>query len=429
MTIKLILAFFIFSELVFADEWKTYDSINSPLPEVKTTSICIDMHGNKWIGTADGLAVFNGSGWLLYSMQDSLADNYITDILFINSKSELWIATQNGISVFKINSIGEILNKTIYRKNNSGLISNSTLSLSQTDQVNWIGTYDGLSILKETEWGNYTRFDVLPDNVILSMVSQPDGWNYLTTRGGGVARLKYQVDAVSSASTITKQWSGLPSDTVNCALIDNELSRWFGTNYGVSKHTGDFTKENWSLYNIADGLIDNSILSIEQDSSNHMWFGTSNGLSKLENDTWHSWDKNNTLPGDSIFDIATDLDGTLWFATDSGLVHYDPGISALSEKMTNQVKDRLEISLHPNPFNLSTTLSFHLSRNENLSINIFSITGELIKKLYHNYTMAGQFDVVWNGTDNYQTEVASGIYFALIETKNSLATIKMVVLK
>ncbi len=97
--------------------------------------------------------------------------------------------------------------------------------------------------------------------------------------------------------------------------------------------------------------------------------------------------------------------------------------------MTNQVKDRLEISLHPNPFNLSTTLSFHLARNENLSITIFSITGELIKKLYHNYAMAGQFDVVWNGTDKYQTEVASGIYFALIETNNSLATIKMVVLK
>jgi len=424
-----IVLFLLISQVALCGDWQIFNTINAPLPSNKITSIEIDANGNKWIGTDNGLAAYDGQNWAVYDIQDSLVDNTITDILYKNYSSQLWIATNKGISVFSISSINDISPKEIFDTNNSGIISNATLSLAHNQNISWVGTQNGLSILSGTVWENYTRFDLLPNNVILSIASQTDGWNFLITEGGGVSRLKYDVDGITSASTITSEWSGLPTDTVQCVLIDNEQNRWFGTQYGASKHFGDNTKTNWQQYSEGDGLINNYILSIEKDSSGAIWFGTTKGLSRLYNNFWNSWTVEDSLPADSIFDIACDAENNIWLATNNGLVKITKTLTSLSAQSINIDLHRLETKVYPNPFNSRIRFSLNLKKSENMSIDIFSIAGKLIKSLYTGHTNPGKFEIEWNGKDNYQTKVASGIYFAQIRTNDINKIVKLTLIK
>ncbi len=67
---------------------------------------------------------------------------------------------------------------------------------------------------------------------------------------------------------------------------------------------------------------------------------------------------------------------------------------------------------YPNPFNSSTTISFTSNNdqyrmNEKKVIEIFNMKGQKIKRLSITDT---QTSVVWNGTDEFNNKVASGIY-------------------
>ena len=48
-------------------EWIVYNTSNSGLPDGMVTSLAIDKNGNKWIGTGEGLAKFDGVNWTVYN--------------------------------------------------------------------------------------------------------------------------------------------------------------------------------------------------------------------------------------------------------------------------------------------------------------------------------------------------------------------------
>ena len=50
-----------------------------------------------------------------------------------------------------------------------------------------------------------------------------------------------------------------------------------------------------------------------------------------------------------------------------------------------------------------------------LSIKIYDVRGQLIRTLVDGVTDAGSGRVVWEGTDQGNNQVASGVYFAITE--------------
>jgi hypothetical protein len=90
------------------------------------------------------------------------------------------------------------------------------------------------------------------------------------------------------------------------------------------------------------------------------------------------------------------------------------------------------IFAYPNPFNPVTTISYDLPVNiENPVIEIFNIKGEKVKSLcaFPNGSL-GTRSVVWDGTDQYRKQVASGVYLYMIRTdKGVLLSKKMLLLK
>ncbi|MCL2065644.1 MAG: T9SS type A sorting domain-containing protein [Candidatus Cloacimonetes bacterium] len=83
----------------------------------------------------------------------------------------------------------------------------------------------------------------------------------------------------------------------------------------------------------------------------------------------------------------------------------------------------------PNPFNPFTTIRYHLSQQENVSLRIYNIRGQLVKTLVNEIQDAGIYSVIWNGDNTRGNRVASGVYFYRFETNNITEVKRMVLLK
>ena len=86
-------------------------------------------------------------------------------------------------------------------------------------------------------------------------------------------------------------------------------------------------------------------------------------------------------------------------------------------------------SNYPNPFNPSTTISYSLPEARQVNLRIYSIDGRRVRTLVSGLKQAGSFDVVWDGRDDSNRGVASGIYFCRFEAGSYSAMQKMVLMK
>jgi len=84
---------------------------------------------------------------------------------------------------------------------------------------------------------------------------------------------------------------------------------------------------------------------------------------------------------------------------------------------------------YPNPFNPYTTLSYHLPNNETVHIKIFDIMGRQVKTFVMPDQIAGYRSIQWNGTNDYDQRVSSGLYLYTIQAGNFRGTKKMVILE
>jgi hypothetical protein len=83
----------------------------------------------------------------------------------------------------------------------------------------------------------------------------------------------------------------------------------------------------------------------------------------------------------------------------------------------------------PNPFARQTTISYQLPKAGNVSINIYNVTGQLVKTLVSGRQGPGTYTVIWNGDDNSGAKVSNGVYVYKLETLNGMSIKKMVVLR
>lgn len=71
-------------------------------------------------------------------------------------------------------------------------------------------------------------------------------------------------------------------------------------------------------YSTTDGLPNNAVRSLFLDTENVLWIGTENGVSRLENGNFSTFDMNHGLAYNSCWDITQDSDGNMWFASYGG---------------------------------------------------------------------------------------------------------------
>lgn len=84
---------------------------------------------------------------------------------------------------------------------------------------------------------------------------------------------------------------------------------------------------------------------------------------------------------------------------------------------------------YPNPFNPTTTISYALPQAAHVQVQIFDVNGREVKRLVDQVCSAGVHSVVWNGTDEMQQKVSSGIYLCRFSAGEVVLHRKLVLAK
>lgn len=138
-----------------------------------------------------------------------------------------------------------------------------------------------------------------------------------------------------------------------------------------------------------------------------------------------------TLPVEFIGnerDIANvSLDGIYLAGADGSLIETVARTNASEVKVIPG-----EFALHqnfPNPFNPSTEIRFDLPEAGKVNLAIYNLMGQKIRTLSSGEMTPGYHAIVWDGTNDLGSQVATGMYFYAIQTSEFQATKKMLFMK
>jgi subtilisin-like proprotein convertase family protein len=108
-------------------------------------------------------------------------------------------------------------------------------------------------------------------------------------------------------------------------------------------------------------------------------------------------------------------------------IGFSEEVEVTFKAMTPQV-----LALHdnyPNPFNPVTNIKFDLPKSGRVRLNVFDVSGRLVKTLVDENRTAASYTVVWDGTDNRGGRVASGTYYYRLQANDKVLTHKMMLVK
>lgn len=410
-------------------EWKVYTTETSGIPSNWVYNIKVDPGGKKWACTDQGLSVYNDTVWTTYNTTNSLlTTDYILDIDFSSNGTAWIVPNYGGIISF------DGTNWQIFNTENSGMPTNIAISVlvenggPGSGGAIWIGTFGyGIVRYDGTSWITYTYPD-LPDPGIRSMVLENNGpasggllW---VGTGSGLAYFDGVIwDTIGLCSSCSNIINALAIE--NGGPSNNEGSIWLGTAGGEFM---SYDGSNWDIYNFATVWMPNEeITSIIVDNDNVKWFGTIySGLNYFGNNGFNAYDTlNSDIPNQHVYNIDCEYNinnKSLWIATSNGLAEL-----IIPDLNNIEVNYDFEFSLNqnfPNPFVLSTNISFCISEDEIVNLSVYDYSGKYIKTLINNNYSYGNYNYQW-----IESELPSGIYFYRLKLKNSTITRKCILMK
>ncbi|MCK9556885.1 MAG: C25 family cysteine peptidase [Candidatus Cloacimonetes bacterium] len=254
-----------------------------------------------------------------------------------------------------------------------------------------------------------------------------------------------QVSYIVLAGTNTYRWEYVKDSSVSagndCVLIDDVLFPAEDSDTGhpimVIDHTSlDFgnieigTEEvqNLTISNTGDALMLGSVVLQEPYSLlsqnsylNNMNFTVPAGESLILSIAFRPIEK-----GDYDAELQIDSDDP----DNPSVIVTLSGSSSTSDPndMVNPVITELRGN-YPNPFNPNTSISFSLKDREYVSIEIYNVLGQRVKTLVASVMNPGSHTVAWNGKDNNNRNVSSGVYFYKMKAGKYSHTKKMILMK
>jgi len=336
---------------LYKEMWSCFDDATGLIsPRVQAVHVKSD--GSVWFGTTGGVTSFDWHGFVSYTTQDGLADNWVRDIA--EYAGALYFATTKGIAVFNGSDWGEITTIDGLSSNNINCLTASPNGLfvgthgagvclfngsdwrtfTGTDGIEgsviadlftdlqgrvWAVTELGISLCAGSSWQSFDVMDGLPDEQLLSIAADENGNVYVGTARSGLW-CWYNNNALFLASL-----EGLLDNRVQCVTPTTDGSVWFGCGGGLSMKTGD----QWQSYSDIAGMPLGKVNAIVEDPGGRLWIGTNEaGLVRFDGEVWTVFDIDDGLCDNTVHSVA--MVGDLVLAgTNAGLSVYD-GVDFLS---------------------------------------------------------------------------------------------------
>ncbi len=313
--------------------WTHYTVETTGMGNSVVNAITVDKNGNQWYGTNEGIAVFNGSDWYIYNMDNTpLPTNHIT-VLEADQYGNLWIGlTNKGLAKF------DGTNWTLYSINNSNLPNDNVYDIKAQADTIWVATYKGLAKIMGDSISTitfYNKFHDITYTSVQKIAFDNAGRIWVGTNG--------DVFYKSGNTWIDLDQDGrcpLQSNVNILAMeFDDNNIMWISNGLLYAYNMNPNVTDAWSWVNLNTGNLDEKINGVEHllFKNNTLWVGMvgyelAYGLAKYDETNWtfisvpnhiiRNVHSNFVMVGDSLY-FGAELDND--YNNLPALVHYKNG--------------------------------------------------------------------------------------------------------
>ena len=307
-------------------------------------SIAEDKYGNIWVGSNDdgqnkgGLQLFDIAKKIFLNYNSASLHN-INDII-VSSTQQLWIAHDNGISVFDINSRKFIQSFTHNGNDKNSLAENSITVVFEDSHHNlWAGTRNsGLELFdpKTNGFKNFSKQtgnkNSISNNAIMTLMEDADRNLWIGTENGGINILNTSSGVFTNYLQDEFNPNSLQSNSIHSFYTDAKGNVWVGTQKGIDFLDRDTKKINYfKKSQFEGGLNYNTIFCVRQGSDETILIATDGGGLNILNEKtgemsymMHEPGNKNSICGNHVISVLEDSYRNIWIGTwGDGLTVYN----------------------------------------------------------------------------------------------------------
>ncbi len=312
-------------------------SSENGLSQVSIQCILQDSRGFLWIGTQDGLNLYNGISITVFQQNpndtSSLVNNFVK-AMAEDSKGNIWVGTLNGLCMFDRQR--EIFVNYFAHMNPSPFEGDQNIFSLYIDRAGivWFKTLDYLfgfdPVTHKLEryrhfrnllnsFSDLVTFPMLEDHAGRFWVGTIDGLNLFDRGKASFLRFSHEPENPRSIS----------DNDITAIFEDNQGSLWIGTENGLNLF--DPNTETFQQIFLSNSTLpaSNGIKSIVQGEANTLWVATSNTLYRINKGSLQLEaitevnNHNEIHPLDLLSTMYMDKSGILWIGFQQGMIKFD----------------------------------------------------------------------------------------------------------
>ncbi|QMV17958.1 hypothetical protein GOB94_04065 [Granulicella sp. 5B5] len=269
-------------------------------------------HGGLWIGTDNGLELWDGSRLIRPPSLASIAKLQVL-ALTRDRQGNLWAGTNHGL--LRITPALDVSTEFLQNEPTAEI----TAVYEDRDGSLWFGGPRGIERLRDGMFTQYSAARGSPSRDEGPIYVDEEGRTWFAPVSGGLWWLK---DGRTGRITL----DGLGNDVVY-SISGGGGELWLGRQQGglteLAQRGNTFVAHTFTH---ADGLAQNSVFSVHRNRDGTVWAGTvSAGLSVLKQGRFTNYSVANVLESNAIFSITEGFDGTMWIAAPGGVASFANG--------------------------------------------------------------------------------------------------------
>jgi len=271
------------------------------LEQASVTSL-VDAQGKIWAGSSQGLYVYHQGAWSAASSKPELQEAPIT-MLLEDHDHNLWVASNAGIARFHKGTLSELIPDS----NPNGF--RSVISAFEDREGNlWLGSqWNGLTRLWNGWTKRYSTAQGLNEPLVWSLAKAPDGAIWVGTNDGL---------SVLRNGHFQKVLAGIDLPHPHAYNLMADADRiWVGTRRGLVLYRNGKVERPALFKPMANAQINGIVRS----RSGDVWIPTSDGLFRLRNDTLQRFGTEQGLRDARVRLVKELADGTVLVGTQDGL--------------------------------------------------------------------------------------------------------------
>ncbi len=270
-----------------------------------------DREGTVWLPTNRGLSRLRKQVISSFSTKDGINHSEVYP-LYRDREENIWIGTTKGLSIYRNGKFAPLELKTLNKNAPADETWRpermSVQSLWQDKHGKmWVGLNGGIYIVQN---GKAEMIADTKGHHVFAIREDKNGIVWAATNKGMLQFKNYKLSAAYKVK------DGLPNEFMTLIYEDSKGKLWFGGLGGLS----EFTDGKFTNYTTREGLTGNYVRSIYEDADGTFWIGTyDEGLSRFKDGKFTNYKAENGLDNNGVFAIEEDAHGVFWISSNHGV--------------------------------------------------------------------------------------------------------------